>query len=62
MKNTHIVVVILAIIAMTTVLVTHIIVCGTTDHEHDAGCGTRTITTINKDGTKKVVKETGCEG
>ena len=60
MKKVVLISTILAIIAMTTLLITHTLVCGNTADD-GAACGTRTTTIIYKNGTKKIIKETGCK-
>lgn len=59
MKKIVLIPIILVIIAMTSLLITHTLICGNTA-DNGAACGTRTTTIIYRDGTKKVIKETGC--
>lgn len=42
------------------IFIIHFIIWGATDH--DVRCGFRTTTITAKNGTKKVIKEAGCEG
>lgn len=54
MKKVVLISTILAIIAMTTLLITHTLICGNTADD-GAACGTRTTTIIYKNGTKKII-------
>ena len=56
MKKVVLISTILAIIAMTTLLITHTLICGNTADD-GAACGTRTTTIIYKNGTKKIIRK-----
>lgn len=62
MQKSKMIIALTIIVTMTAVLLAHIIVCGASDHDHDASCGTRTVIVKNKDGSEKIIKEAGCEG